>query len=77
MAVMRIKELRKQAGFTQASLAEAMGVTQTIASDWEHEVYLPRTRQLPDLARLFGVTINDLFTPEVLPSYENVTPIEG
>ena len=24
MAVMRIKELRKQAGFTQASLAEAM-----------------------------------------------------
>lgn len=61
MAVMRIKELRKQAGLTQASLAEAMGVTQTIASDWEREVYLPRTRQLPDLARLFDCSINDLF----------------
>lgn len=69
MAVMRIRELRKQAGFTQATLAEAMGVTQTIASDWENEVYLPRTRQLPALAKLFGVTINDLFTPEVLPPY--------
>lgn len=77
MAVMRIRELRKQAGFTQATLAEAMGVTQTIASDWENEVYLPRTRQLPDLAKLFGVTINDLFTPEVLPPYENITATEG
>lgn len=77
MAVMRIKELRKQAGLTQASLAEAMGVTQTIASDWEHEVYLPRARQLPALARLFGVRIDDLYVPDVLPAYDNVTPVEG
>ena len=63
MAVMRIRELRKQAGFTQATLAEAMGVTQTIASGWENEVYLPRTRQLPDLAKLFAVSYTHLTLP--------------
>lgn len=61
MAVMRIRELRKQAGFTQATLAKAMGVTQSIASDWDNEVYLPKTRQLPELARLLNCSINDLF----------------
>lgn len=31
----RIKEARKEAGLTQAELAERMGVTQSVVSDWE------------------------------------------
>ena len=38
-----------------------MGVEQNTISNWENEVYLPRTRQLPELARLLNCSINDLF----------------
>lgn len=59
--IMRIKELRIAAGVTQGELAIGMSVSQNTISQWEHEVALPRTRQLPDLARLLGVSINELF----------------
>lgn len=59
--IMRIKELRVAAGITQGELAIGMSVNQNTISQWEHEVVLPRTRQLPDLARLLGVSINELF----------------
>lgn len=59
--IMRIKELRVAAGVTQGALAIGMSVNQNTISQWEHEISLPRTRQLPDLARLLGVNINELF----------------
>ncbi|MDO5411903.1 MAG: helix-turn-helix transcriptional regulator [bacterium] len=62
--VMRIKELRKQANKTQMQLAAEMQVTQNCVSGWETGVALPRTRQLPDLARVLGCTIDELFVPE-------------
>lgn len=68
MAIMRIKELRKQAGITQERLAEDVGVTQSIASDWEREVYLPRAIQLPLLAKSLSVSINELYDPDYLAS---------
>ncbi len=61
MALMRIKPLRDACNMTQAQLACNMGVTQTVVCNWEHEVALPRTRQLPDLARVLGCSIDDLF----------------
>lgn len=61
MANMRIRELRKAAGLTQTALAENMGVHQTIVSDWENEVYLPKARQLPRLAEILGCGIEDLY----------------
>jgi len=64
--VMRIKELRESSGMTQKCLAANMGVLQNTVSNWESEVALPRTRQLPYLARLFGCTVNDLFTEDAL-----------
>lgn len=62
--VMRIKELRKQANKTQMQLAAEMGVAQNCVSGWETGVALPRTRQLPDLARVLGCSIDELFVPE-------------
>lgn len=61
---MRIKELRKQANKTQMQLAAEMGVAQSCVSGWETEVALPRTRQLPELARVLGCSIDELFVPE-------------
>lgn len=70
--VMRIKELRKQANKTQMQLAAEMQVTQNCVSGWETGVALPRTRQLPDLARVLGCSIDELFVPEPASPMEAV-----
>lgn len=59
--VMRIQELRQAADMTQQQLADNMGVMQQAVSNWETEVCLPMARQLPELARLLGCTIDELF----------------
>lgn len=64
MGIMRIRELRKEAGLTQVSLGVQLGMTQSIVSDWENEIYLPKARDLPLLARVLGCEINDLFVHE-------------
>ena len=61
--VMRIKELREGKGIPQGQLADRMGVLQSAISNWETEVALPRARQLPLLAKVLGVTIDELFVP--------------
>ncbi len=64
MKVMRIHELREAAGLTQAQLAVQMGLTQSTICAWESEIYLPKARQLPALAKALGCEINDLFVDE-------------
>ena len=59
--IMRIRELREAVEMTQQQLADSMGVMQNAVSNWEHEVSLPRARQLPLLAQLLRCQIDDLF----------------
>lgn len=59
--MMRIRELRLQNDMSQVQLAIACGVNQNVISNWETEVALPRTRQLPDLAKALNCTIDALF----------------
>ncbi len=61
--VMRIRELREAANLQQKQVAAHMGVFQTAVSNWETEVALPKTRQLPLLAQVLGCSISDLFVP--------------
>lgn len=61
--VMRIKELREAKGVLQVQLADSMGVCQSRLSNWENEVALPKARDLPLLAKVLGVTIDELFVP--------------
>ena len=75
--VMRIKELRRSAEMNQTELAAAMEVSQNCVSGWETEVALPRSRQLPDLARVFGCTIDELYTPEARSPMQAFYPKEG
>ena len=62
--MMRIRELREGAGMDQKDLAAEMGVNQNTVSNWETEVSLPKSRELPKLAKVFGCTISDLYEPE-------------
>lgn len=59
--VMKVKQLRQQAGLTQTQLGSELGCTQSIVANWESEVALPRTRDLPRLASVLNCSINDLF----------------
>lgn len=61
MKIMRIREEREREGLLQVDLALLMGVKRMEIEDWENEIYLPRTRQLPLLASVLGCSINDLF----------------
>lgn len=62
--VLRLEQKRREAGLTQVQLAVKMGVAQNCVSSWEREVILPRTRDLPRLARVLGCQIGDLFTED-------------
>ncbi len=59
--VMRIRELREAADLTQKELAEEMSVQQNAVSNWEAEISLPKTKDLPLLARTLKCSISDLY----------------
>ncbi len=55
-----IAELRKQHGMTQLELAEKMGVTDKAVSKWERDLSCPDINSLPNLAEIFGVSVEEL-----------------
>ena len=57
----RISKYRKQKGLTQEQLAKALGVSAQAVSKWEQQTNCPDIMLLPELARIFGVTIDELF----------------
>ena len=61
-----IAEKRKEQGYTQAQLAERLGVTDRAVSKWETGRSLPDASIMPELCRLLKITINDLFSGEVV-----------
>ena len=52
--------LRRRAGYTQESLAEALNVSRQAVSKWESGVCCPDIQLLPALATYFGVTVDRL-----------------
>lgn len=55
-----IKQLRKSNGWTQAELAERLGTSQKVITSYETGVKTPPVGRLPDLAAVFGVTIEEI-----------------
>ena len=62
--IMQIQKLREMAGLTQVQVALRMGVSQNTVSQWENEVALPKSRDLPQLARVLHCEIGELYVPE-------------
>lgn len=70
--------LRKAKGYTQAELADKLGVTNKAVSKWETGEAFPETAQLVPLADIFGVTTDELLRGRsaqcAIPPQENETP---
>ena len=63
-----IAAYRKQAGLTQAGLAEKLNYSDKAVSKWERGESLPDVLTLMQLANQFDITVNDLLVdPEALP----------
>ncbi|MBP7174650.1 MAG: helix-turn-helix transcriptional regulator [Thermoclostridium sp.] len=61
-----IKAYRKEMRMTQEQLAEAMGVTIGAVSKWESGLSNPDIMLLPKLAKLFGISLDVLFSFQLM-----------
>lgn len=57
-----IAELRREAGYTQKTLAEALGITDKAVSKWERGICLPDVSLLPKLSLLLDADIELLLS---------------
>ena len=56
----KIAELRKAHNMTQFELADALGISFHAVSNWERGASMPDISKLPELAEIFGVTIDEV-----------------
>ena len=61
----RLYELRKQHGYSQDELADKLNVSRQAISKWERSESSPDTDNLIALAKLYGVSLDELlnYTP--------------
>ena len=62
----KLQELRKGKGLTQEELAKDLFVSRTAISKWESGRGYPNIDSLKDIAKYFGVTVDDLLSKNQL-----------
>ena len=60
----RVKELRADRGWTQEQLAAAVGVSRQSINSIERDRYVPSLVLALTFARVFGRTVDEIFTLE-------------
>ncbi len=60
-----LRNLRLEKGYTQERIAEELGVSAQSVSRWECGNTLPDVMLLPKIARLYGITVDDLYREKV------------
>lgn len=60
----RLKDLRSDAGLTQAQLAQAVGVSRKTINTIENRVFVPSTVLALLIARELSVSVHDIFELE-------------
>ena len=58
---LKIRYLRKQHNITQKDLSKSLCVTSQAISKWENGKNMPDISVLPMVARLFGISMDELF----------------
>ncbi len=68
----KIAKLRKQAGYSQETFSEKLGISRQAVSKWENGTAAPTNDNMQQIARLFGVSMSALLDDEDI----NFTPID-
>ena len=66
----RIAQLRRQAGLSQEQLGDLLGVSRQAVSKWERGDFDPSTSNLLALAKLFGISAEELLRNVGSPEHE-------
>ncbi len=67
---------RREKNITQNELAEELGITNRAISKWENGVCLPDSGTMPELCKILEISINDLFSGEVVDMNKNEKRLE-
>ncbi len=74
----RIMQHRKRLGMTQEQLAERVGVSAQAVSKWENDLSCPDITLLPQLAEIFGISVDELLGKEPSGSaVKTAEPVEA
>ena len=60
----KLKELRKAKKISQEKLADYLGVSYQAVSKWENGITCPDVMLLPEIARYYGITVDELLQVE-------------
>ena len=59
--IAKVKEYREKAGYKQSELAEMVGARRETIVHLENGKYNPSLKLAMDIAKVFGVTVEDIF----------------
>lgn len=71
-----ISKKRKEKNITQSKLSEMLNVTDRAISKWENGICMPDSGTIPQLCEILNITINDLFSGEVIDMKDNEKKLE-
>ena len=71
-----ISRKRKEKGITQSELAEKLYISDRAISKWENGICLPDAGNMPLLCEILDITINDLFSGEVVDMKDKEKSLE-
>ena len=58
----KLNLMRKNSGFTQEEIAVRLGVSPQAVSKWENDLSCPDIMLLPEIAKLYGKTVDELLS---------------
>ena len=71
-----IAKKRKENKLTQQDLANLLGISNRAVSKWENGICLPDAATMPELCKILKISINDLFSGEVVSMNDNEKKLE-
>lgn len=71
-----IQQRRKDKKITQSKLAERLSVSDRAVSKWENGNCLPDVSNIHELCKILDITINDLFSGEIVDMKDNEKVLE-